>query len=120
MTTPGGACTPLRKVQYNFLRARRTGLYQRVGPPTIPTVWGSGPSLYPSSPECVEEKFCELRVDGVLRSSRQGWNGGIILVVARALARGTSWSLRTTKRLLEPGRMILHWTPPGTAAGART
>jgi hypothetical protein len=26
-----------------------------------------GPALY--SPECVEGKFCELRVDGVLRSS---------------------------------------------------
>ena len=31
--------------------------------------------------------------------------------MARALARGTSWSLRTTKRLLEPGRMVLYWSP---------
>jgi hypothetical protein len=25
----------------------------------------------PNSPECVEVEFCELRVDGVLRSSRR-------------------------------------------------
>src|SRR5687767_13837568 len=48
---------------------------------------------------------------GVLGSSRQGWNVGIILVVAGALAGGTSWSPRTTKRLLEPGRMVLRWSP---------
>jgi hypothetical protein len=28
-----------------------------------------GPSPFSHSPECVEEEFCELRIDGVLRSS---------------------------------------------------
>jgi hypothetical protein len=33
------------------------------------------------------------------------------------LARGTSWSLRTTKLLIEPGRMVLHWSPAGYSCG---
>src|SRR5918996_538735 len=31
MITPGGACTPLRRVQLQPPRARRTGFYHRVG-----------------------------------------------------------------------------------------
>jgi hypothetical protein len=45
----------------------------------------SGSNLY--SPECVEEEFCELRQDGVLRSSAsergtlQGKEGDVVLLL---------------------------------------
>jgi hypothetical protein len=60
MTTPVGRAHLYGKYSYNFLRARRTGFSHRVGAPTTLTVWGSGPSLYPSSPECVEGVFSEV------------------------------------------------------------
>jgi hypothetical protein len=45
MTTPGGAGTHSLE-HCNFLRARRTGFYHRVGAPSTPTVRGSGPFVF--------------------------------------------------------------------------
>src|SRR5215211_4388535 len=58
--SPVGQAHPIRSTWGNFLRARLTGFSHRVGAPTTLTVWGSGPSLYPSSPECVEGVFSEV------------------------------------------------------------
>src|SRR5215208_2262295 len=43
----------------------------------------AAPSSCTYSPECVEGEFCELRVDGVLRSSHQVLGGGIMPMVER-------------------------------------
>src|SRR5215217_8517004 len=47
-----------------------------------------GPFFCPYSPECVEEKFCELRLYGVLGSWLRGSAGGIMLVVEEDIPLG--------------------------------
>ena len=59
-TATAGPCSKF------LLRRRRHKL-------TTPGSLGAYPSAY--SPECVEDKFCELRLYGVLRSSRRGASG---------------------------------------------
>src|SRR3712207_5816836 len=47
-----------------------------------------GPSSCLYSPKCVEEEFCELRLEGFLGSSPHTWGGGIMLTAAKGHKKG--------------------------------
>jgi hypothetical protein len=82
MTTPGGTRTPLRKVQHNFLRARRTGLSHRVGSRAQP---GSDPSLCPSP---MPQGVSYVQISGLVVYIRN------IIPDDRGILRRRSWAYR--------------------------